>query len=182
MHEHLDVPYHQQDTDVYCGAACAQMVLRAIGLAAAEQVDLYNDNHTHTVEAIAWESPPDGFCWTMNNRQAQKHFTLDSHRYRGSDQPHHLLDDPSLSMRAVCAGLRWQPLGRRARLYGERGAGRLVRYVVHHFQLRPEQPVATGSRATGSATAHRRRRLRKRWRPRYRRHQRRRTARGRLTI
>ena len=77
MHEHLDVPYHQQDTDVYCGAACAQMVLRALGLPLLNQVGLYNDNHTHTVEAAAWESPPDGFCWTMNNRQAQKHFTLD---------------------------------------------------------------------------------------------------------
>lgn len=77
MHEHLDVPYHQQDTDVYCGAACAQMVLRGLGLPLLNQVDLFNDNHNHTVEAAAWESPPDGFCWTMNNRQAQKHFTLD---------------------------------------------------------------------------------------------------------
>ena len=40
MHEHLDVPYHQQDTDVYCGAACAQMVLRALGLPLLNQVGL----------------------------------------------------------------------------------------------------------------------------------------------
>ena len=28
-HQDLPVPYHQQDTDYYCGAACAQMVLRS---------------------------------------------------------------------------------------------------------------------------------------------------------
>lgn len=78
MHEHLDVAYHQQDTDIYCGAACAQMVLHAIGQPLLPQDDLYNDNHNHSVEAIAWATPPDGLCWTLNNRQSQKHFTLDS--------------------------------------------------------------------------------------------------------
>jgi hypothetical protein len=78
MHEHLDVPYHQQDTDFYCGAACVQMVLRAIGQPLLSQDDLYNDNHNHTVEASAWSTPPDGLCWTLNHRQASKHFTLDS--------------------------------------------------------------------------------------------------------
>jgi Papain-like cysteine protease AvrRpt2 len=78
MHEHLDVPYHQQDTDFYCGAACAQMVLHAIGQPLLSQDDLYNDNHNHTVEASDWSTPPDGLCWTMNNRQSLKHFTLDS--------------------------------------------------------------------------------------------------------
>ncbi len=78
MHEHLDVAYHQQDTDFYCGAACAQMVLRAIGLPLLAQADLYNDNHNHTVEGAAWSTPPDGLCWTLNNRQAAKRFTLDS--------------------------------------------------------------------------------------------------------
>ena len=76
MHEHLNVPYHQQDTDVYCGAACAQMVLHTIGQPLLLQDGLYNDNHANTTEASAWESPPDGLCWTLNNRQAQKHFTL----------------------------------------------------------------------------------------------------------
>ena len=78
MHEHLDVPYHQQDTDFYCGAACAQMVLHTMGKPLLAQQDLYNDNHNHTVEASAWSSPPDGLCWTMNNRQSSQHFTLDS--------------------------------------------------------------------------------------------------------
>jgi len=78
MHEHLDVPYHQQDTDVYCGGACAQMVLRAIGQPLLPQDGLYNDNHTHSIEPAAWLTPPDGLCWTLNNRQAVKHFVLDS--------------------------------------------------------------------------------------------------------
>lgn len=78
MHEHLDVPYHQQDTDFYCGAACAQMMLRAIGQPLLPQDGLYNDNHTHSLEPAAWSTPPDGICWTLNNRQTAKHFVLDS--------------------------------------------------------------------------------------------------------
>ena len=78
MHVQLAVPYHQQDTTYYCGAACAQMVLRALGQPLLSQDDLYNDNHNHSVEPGAWSTPPDGLCWTMNNRQVQKHFTLDS--------------------------------------------------------------------------------------------------------
>jgi hypothetical protein len=78
MQEDLDVPYHQQDTDNYCGAACAQMVLHTMGQPLLSQDDLYNDNHTHTIEASAWSTPPDGLCWTMNNRQSPRRFTLDS--------------------------------------------------------------------------------------------------------
>jgi hypothetical protein len=78
MNEHLDVAYHQQDTDYYCGAACAQMVLRSIGLPLLLQDDLYADNHAHSVEPIYWSTPPDGLCWTLNNRQGAKHFSLDA--------------------------------------------------------------------------------------------------------
>jgi hypothetical protein len=78
MHEDLVVPYHQQDTDYYCGAACAQMVLRASGLPLLAQDGLYNDNHGHSVESGAWATPPDGLCWTMNNRLPAKRFALDS--------------------------------------------------------------------------------------------------------
>jgi hypothetical protein len=78
MHEHLDVAYHQQDTDSYCGAACAQMVLRALGQPLLAQANLFTDNQAHTVEGAAWLTAPDGLCWTLNNRQAAKRFTLDS--------------------------------------------------------------------------------------------------------
>ena len=30
-YENLAVAYHQQDTDYYCGGACAQMVLDSLG-------------------------------------------------------------------------------------------------------------------------------------------------------
>jgi peptidase C39-like protein len=46
--EDLTVDYHQQDTDYYCGAACAQMVLDSIGTGLLSQDDLYNDNHSHS--------------------------------------------------------------------------------------------------------------------------------------
>ena len=48
VHEDLAVQYHQQDTDYYCGAACAQMVLEQCGSGLLSQVDLYNDNHNHS--------------------------------------------------------------------------------------------------------------------------------------
>ena len=50
MNEELSVGYHQQDTSYYCGAACAQMVLHSIGQPLISQDDLYNDNHSHSVE------------------------------------------------------------------------------------------------------------------------------------
>jgi predicted double-glycine peptidase len=45
VHEDLSVSYHQQDTDYYCGAACAQMVLDQIGAGLLDQNNLYNENH-----------------------------------------------------------------------------------------------------------------------------------------
>jgi hypothetical protein len=78
MNEELSVGYHQQDTDYYCGAACAQMVLHAVGQPLVSQDDLYNDNHSHTIEPNSWSTPPDGLQRTMNNRQSTKYFALDS--------------------------------------------------------------------------------------------------------
>ncbi|MFM0632786.1 C39 family peptidase [Paraburkholderia xenovorans] len=67
--EDLSVPYHQQDTGYYCGAACAQMVLGSIGAGLLDQDDLYNDNHTHSTTEANWYTAPDGLLWTMNNRK-----------------------------------------------------------------------------------------------------------------
>jgi len=64
--EDLSVAYHQQDTDYYCGAACAQMVLDSIGTGLLNQDDLYSDNHTHSTTESGWYSAPDGVLWTMN--------------------------------------------------------------------------------------------------------------------
>lgn len=69
IHESLAVPYHQQDTDVYCGAACAQMVLDSIGAGIVDQDDIYTDERNHTNELSAWYNPPDGLQWVLNNRR-----------------------------------------------------------------------------------------------------------------
>src|SRR5262245_38466780 len=68
----LNNEYHQQDTDYYCGAACAQMVLNDIGAGLLSQDDLYCDNHDHNSteeQADGWYSGPTGIEWTMNNRK-----------------------------------------------------------------------------------------------------------------
>jgi hypothetical protein len=65
--ENLTVPYHQQDTDYYCGAACAQMVLDSLGAGLMDQNQLYTDNHAHSVAESGWASAPDGLRWTMHN-------------------------------------------------------------------------------------------------------------------
>jgi len=78
MNEELSVGYHQQDTDYYCGAACAQMVLHTVGQGLISQDDLYSDNHSNTIEPSSWSTPPDGLQWTMNHRQSTKYFALDS--------------------------------------------------------------------------------------------------------
>ncbi|GAG26524.1 unnamed protein product, partial [marine sediment metagenome] len=70
-HENLTVPYHQQDTNYYCGAACAQMVLASanVGAGILDQDDLYADNHSHSTIESGWASGPDGLTWTMNDRR-----------------------------------------------------------------------------------------------------------------
>jgi hypothetical protein len=78
IHEDLATQYHQQDTDYYCGAACAQMVLEQCGAGLLNQVDLYNDNHSHSTTEGGWATAPDGLTWTMNNRQSSKYFVLDA--------------------------------------------------------------------------------------------------------
>jgi hypothetical protein len=69
VHEDLTVQYHQQDTDYYCGAACAQMVLETIGAGLLDQGGLYADNHSHSAIEPSWYTGPDGLTWTMNDRR-----------------------------------------------------------------------------------------------------------------
>ncbi len=81
MHENLPVAYHQQDTDYYCGAACAQMVLDSIGAGLLDQVGLYADNHSHSTIEPGWATGPDGLTWTLNNRKPASfgnYFVLDA--------------------------------------------------------------------------------------------------------
>jgi hypothetical protein len=69
--ENLLVQHHQQDTDYYCGAACAQMVLQTIGAGILDQDDLYADNHSHSTldSTVNWYTAPDGLQWTLNDRR-----------------------------------------------------------------------------------------------------------------
>lgn len=78
VHNNLPVAYHQQDTNYYCGAACAQMVLNELGHWYPAQNGLYNDNHSHSVAETGWYTGPDGLQWTMNHRQHTKYFALDA--------------------------------------------------------------------------------------------------------
>jgi hypothetical protein len=65
--EDLSVSYHQQDTDYYCGAACAQMVLDSVAAGLLPQDQLYNDNHSHSTIESGWATAPDGLQWSMNH-------------------------------------------------------------------------------------------------------------------
>jgi hypothetical protein len=72
MHtENLPVQHHQQDTDYYCGAACAQMVLESLGAGLLDQDDLFADNHSHSTldPGVPWSTGPDGLEWTLNDRR-----------------------------------------------------------------------------------------------------------------
>lgn len=69
VHEALTIPYHQQDTDVYCGTACAQMVLESIGAGLQAQDGIYTDERNHTNELASWYNPPDGLQWVLNDRR-----------------------------------------------------------------------------------------------------------------
>jgi hypothetical protein len=60
----LGTSYHQQDTDYYCGAAVAQMILDSIGSGVLDQNTLYNSNHAHS--SPGWYTSPDGLNYTLN--------------------------------------------------------------------------------------------------------------------
>ncbi len=60
----LATPYHQQDTDYYCGAAVAQMILDSIGSGVLDQNTLYASNHSHS--SGGWYTSPDGLNYTLN--------------------------------------------------------------------------------------------------------------------
>jgi hypothetical protein len=62
--------YHSQDTDYYCGAATAMMVLAEIGVGygSLDQDDLYTSNNTHNTQPN-WYSDPDGLRYTMVHRK-----------------------------------------------------------------------------------------------------------------
>ena len=60
----LATPYHQQDTDYYCGAAVAQMILDSIGSGLIDQNILYASNHAHS--SSGWFTSPDGLNYTLN--------------------------------------------------------------------------------------------------------------------
>lgn len=67
-----NVPYHRQEAEDYCGAACLQMVLEAVQLPSKPQPALFDDAHDHGARdpALWWRSPPDGVEWTLDNRGA----------------------------------------------------------------------------------------------------------------
>lgn len=75
--KNLQVPYHQQDTGYYCGAASAQVVLNSTGVGGPleGQATLYADNHSHSRDEstltpkVYWATAPDGLTWTLNDRR-----------------------------------------------------------------------------------------------------------------
>jgi hypothetical protein len=73
----LKVSYHQQDLGYFCGAAAAQMVLRAIGGKLLNQTPLYNENHGYnTIDpGPQWASPPDGLTATLVHRKPKNYNT-----------------------------------------------------------------------------------------------------------
>ena len=109
--ENLAVQMHQQDTDYYCGAACAQMVLETIGAGLLDQDDLYADNHSHsTLDAgVNWATGPDGLQWTLMDRRPPaftNYFAL------------YALDTEDLISRKLCWTIRHYRVAPIALVYG----------------------------------------------------------------
>lgn len=65
------VPYHRQQGEDFCGAACLQMVIEALGLSSSGQSALFKDAHGHGTQdpkSVGWASPPDGLGWALEHR------------------------------------------------------------------------------------------------------------------
>jgi hypothetical protein len=64
------VQYHQQDTNFYCGPACAQMVLDSIGTGLTPQIDLFTDCNGSTLDPTSgWSTGPDHLEKTLKIRR-----------------------------------------------------------------------------------------------------------------
>ncbi len=60
-----------QDYDVYCGAACAEMVLEDLKVKNLDQKSLFiASNSFHTIDPhTSWNSSPDGLVYTLNHNK-----------------------------------------------------------------------------------------------------------------
>jgi hypothetical protein len=107
----LTVQMHQQDTNYYCGAACAQMVLESMGAGLLDQDELYGDNHSHSAidTSVNWATGPDGLQWTMMDRRPPSfinYFAL------------YALDTEELISRKLCWTIRHYQVAPIALVYG----------------------------------------------------------------
>ncbi len=64
--KNVGTAYHQQDTNYYCGAATAQMILDQIGAGLIDQTTLYNSNHSNNTHS-GWATDPNGLATTLRN-------------------------------------------------------------------------------------------------------------------
>jgi hypothetical protein len=66
----IAVPYHRQEGEDHCGAACLLMVIEALGQPSLSQASLYADANSHGQKDPQdwWASPPDGMEWALENR------------------------------------------------------------------------------------------------------------------
>lgn len=69
--KHTGARYHTQDTGYYCGAACAMMILKEIGVPYSDldQDDLYTSNHDHNALPSGWYTDPYGLRYTLVDRR-----------------------------------------------------------------------------------------------------------------
>lgn len=74
----VDLAYHQQDKDMYCGAAVAQMVLDQLGCGLEEQSDLYGQMRERRPgyrDPEPWYTSPDGLARVLRAKSKQN-FTV----------------------------------------------------------------------------------------------------------
>src|SRR5688572_28353734 len=66
----IPVPYHEQETSNFCGAACLKMVVEALGHKAGSQTTLFNQSEEHGVldPQSDWAGPPDGLEWVLQDK------------------------------------------------------------------------------------------------------------------
>lgn len=69
--KNIDTPYYTQDTDYYCGAASAQMVLNSdnLGIYVTPQSDIYDYIHPRNT-CGGWASDPQGLTDALNHYAA----------------------------------------------------------------------------------------------------------------
>src|SRR5437667_6085314 len=77
MSSQLNTEYHRQESFVFCGAACAQMIVHQIDLSYPDQTDINDYIQAHDSGEEGWAADPTGLTAAIIEYDRRSNFTYE---------------------------------------------------------------------------------------------------------